>query len=86
MLKTPKLNNKNKQLGLARGEEEKVREVARGVEQLPESRGEAKEGRKSNAGWRQSKNLVKAKEKRRAQRAVEEWEEFVRVRGKISSV
>jgi len=43
-------------------------------------------GIKSSAGWRRGKNLVKTKEKRRAQRAVGEPAEFVRGSGKISSV
>lgn len=42
-------------------------------------------GRKSNAGWRRGKNLVKAKELRRTQGVVGEQEEFVRDSGKISS-
>lgn len=85
ILKTPKLNNKNKQLGLAVGEEEKVREVARGAEQLPESRGAAKEGKASNVGWRQETSCGSQGEEEDT-RVVGEREEFVRVREKSSSV
>lgn len=38
--------------------------------------------KKSNAGWRCGKNLVKDKEKKRTQRVVEDWEESVRDSGK----
>lgn len=44
------------------------------------------EGRKINTGWRESKSLVKAKEKRRTWGVVGEQDESVTVSGEMSSV